>query len=88
VDIVWYVIQYCTTLFDILMLYVLCCWFSHWKYNYYTTHHPFNGLFQDNLGKPATERYTIVDFNEARDYGVAVSLAGPYANNLHLAPDR
>jgi len=28
-----------------------------------------------------------VDFNEARDDWVAVASAGPYANNLHLAPD-
>jgi len=26
-----------------------------------------------------------VDFNEARDNGVAVASAGPYANHLHLA---
>jgi len=39
---------------------------------------PFNGLFfQDNLGKPAPER--ILDFNEARDDGVAEASAGPYA---------
>jgi len=31
---------------------------------------------------------TILDFNEGRDDGVAVSSAGPYANYLHLAPDR
>jgi len=48
-----------------------------------TTLHPFNGLlFQDNLSKPAPER-TILDFNEARDDGVAVASAGPYAN-LHM----
>jgi len=29
---------------------------------------------------------TIVDFNEA--YGVTVTSAGPYADHLHLAPDR
>ena len=28
-----------------------------------------------------------MDFNEARDDGVAVTSAGPYANHLHLAPD-
>jgi len=28
------------------------------------------------------------DFNEARDDGVAVASAGPYANHLHLALDR
>jgi len=31
---------------------------------------------------------TKLDFNEARDDGVAVASAGPYANHLHLAPDR
>jgi len=41
-------------------------------------------LFQDNLGKPATE--TIPHFNEARDDGVAVAWTGPFANHLHLAP--
>jgi len=29
-----------------------------------------------------------LDFNEARDDVVAVTSAGPYANHLHLAPDR
>jgi len=29
-----------------------------------------------------------VDFNEARDDGVTVASAGPYANHLRLAPDR
>jgi len=31
---------------------------------------------------------TSLDFNEAKDDGVAVASAGPYANYLHLAPDR
>jgi len=30
---------------------------------------------------------TNIDFNEARDDGVAVASAGPYANHLHLTPD-
>jgi len=30
---------------------------------------------------------TNLDFNEARDNGVAVASAGPYAYHLHLAPD-
>jgi len=49
---------------------------------------PFNGLFcrtawvsQHQKGK------TILDFNEARDGGMAVASAGPYANHLHLVPD-
>jgi len=28
-----------------------------------------------------------MDFNEARDDGLAVASAGPYANHLHLALD-
>jgi len=45
-------------------------------------------FFQDKLGKPAPERYTILDFAGARDDGAAVASAGPYANHLHLSPDR
>jgi len=45
-------------------------------------------FFQDNLGKLARERQTSLDFIGARDDGVAVASAGPYANHLHLAPDR
>ena len=45
---------------------------------------PFLYLFQDNLGKPVPEGKTILDFNEARDDGVAVALARPYANYLKL----
>jgi len=29
-----------------------------------------------------------MDFTEARDDGVAVASAGPYANHLHLTPGR
>jgi len=42
---------------------------------------------QDNLGKLAAEGKTILEFNEARDDGMAVASAGPYANHLHLASD-
>jgi len=45
-------------------------------------------FFQDNLGKPAPERKTILDFTGASDHVVAVASAGPYENHLHLAPDR
>jgi len=34
------------------------------------------------------QKKTILDFNEARDDGVAVASAGPFANHLHLMPDR
>jgi len=50
--------------------------------------HPFNSLFHNNLGKPAPERYTILDYNEARDDGMAVTSAGPYTYHLHFASDR
>jgi len=48
--------------------------------------HPFHGIFSwtINLGKPAPER----NFTEARDDGVALTSAGPYANHLHLASGR
>jgi len=39
------------------------------------------------VGKPAPEKYTILDFTGARDDAVAVASDGPYANHLHLAPD-
>jgi len=32
--------------------------------------------------------FNILDFNEAWNYGVAVASNGPYANHVHLAPDR
>ena len=31
---------------------------------------------------------TSLNLYEARDFGMAVASARPYANNLHLAPDR
>jgi len=34
------------------------------------------------------QKGAIPDFNEARDDKVALASAGPYANQLHLAPDR
>jgi len=36
---------------------------------------------------PITCSETILDFNEARDDGVAVASAAPYANHLHLTLD-
>ena len=47
-----------------------------------------NASFQDNLGKLAPEKLNQSGFNEARDDGVAVASAGPYANHLQLAADR
>jgi len=54
-------------------------------FNYYIR---LTAYFQDNLGNPATKRQTILEFTGARDDGVAVASAGPYANHLHLAPDK
>jgi len=46
----------------------------------------------DNAIPSPVDRQTdtgyILDFNEARDDGVAVASAGPYANHLHLAAGR
>ena len=49
---------------------------------------PFNGLFPGNLAMRVPEGQTILDLAEARDDGVAVASAEPYASHLHLAPDR
>jgi len=49
--------------------------------------HQFNGLFSGTFSVGRHQkRQTILDFNEARDDGVAS--AGPYAKHLHLAPNR
>jgi len=53
---------------------------------YYYIH--LTAFFQGNLGKPAPEKQTILDFTGTRDDGVAVASAGPYANDLQLAADR
>ena len=37
---------------------------------------------------PVPEGKTVLDFAEARDDGVAVASAGPYANHVHLTVDR
>ena len=52
---------------------------------------PFNSLFSRTTWVSRYQKgKATTDLNEARDDGVrdAVSSAGPYANNLHLAPDR
>ena len=53
---------------------------------------PFNGLFSTTTWVSRYQKgKTCLDFNEASNDGVflgAVASAGPYANNLHLAPDR
>jgi len=53
--------------------------------------HPFNGLFSGTTWISQYQKgKTSLDLNEARDNVVwdAVVSAGPYANNLHLAPVR
>jgi len=50
---------------------------------------PFNGLFSRTIWVSQQQKgRTILDFNEARDDGVAVTSAESYADHLHLAPDR
>jgi len=50
--------------------------------------HRFDGLFSRTTWESRCQKdQTIMDFDEARDDGVAVALAGPYADHLHLAPD-
>jgi len=44
--------------------------------------------FQENLGNRHQKGSANLDFNEARDDGVTVASAGPYANHLNPAPDR
>jgi len=54
--------------------------------------HPFNGLFSRTTWVSRYQKgKTSLHLNEARYDGVlwiAAASAGPYANNLQLAPDR
>jgi len=51
--------------------------------------HPFNGLSSTTIWVSQHQKaYINLDFNEAREYGMAVASAGPYANLLHLTPNR
>jgi len=51
--------------------------------------HPFNGLFSRTTWVRQYQKgQTNLDFNEARDDGVAVASAGPYGNHVDLDPDR
>jgi len=62
---------------------------GHFTYcNYYYYYVRLTAVYQDVLGKPVPERWTTLDFTAAGDDGVAVPSTGPYANHLHLAPDR
>jgi len=49
-----------------------------------TYRHSFNGPFSRTTHVSQYQK----SLNEARDDGMAVASAGPYANHLHLAPDR
>jgi len=52
-------------------------------------HVPFNGLFFRTAWVNRHQKgQTSLDCNKARDDGVEVASSGPYANHLHLAPDR
>jgi len=57
-----------------------------------TTTTTFNCLFSRTTWISQYQKgKTSLDLNEERDgggFGMAVASAGPYANNLHLAPDR
>jgi len=51
--------------------------------------HPFNSLFSRTTWVSWYEKgRSILDFTEARDDGLEVSSAGPYANHLCFVPDR
>ena len=60
--------------------------------NYYCYYIHFNGLFSGTTWVSQYQKgNTSLDLNEAKrwwGFGTAVASAGPYANNLHLAPDR
>jgi len=51
--------------------------------------HQFNSLFSKTTWVSCYQRgRTTLNFTEARDDRVAVASAGPYANQLHIGPDR
>ena len=51
--------------------------------------HPFISLFCRSVWVRRHQKgSTNLDFNEARDDGLAVISAGPHSNHLHLAADR
>ena len=62
--------------------------------NYYYYYIRLTASFPGQPGWAGTKKVKpgSLDLNEARDYKVlgrsGISAAGPYANNLHLAPDR
>jgi len=57
--------------------------------NLINTLHLINGLFSKTTWVSRHQKgRTTLDFHEARDNGVAVTSAGPYAYHVHLTPDR
>jgi len=54
--------------------------------NYYYIH--LMAFFPGQPEKAGTRKVNHSGFTAARDDRVAVASAGPYANYLHLAPDR
>jgi len=54
-----------------------------------TDTHQYSCLFSRTTWASWHQRgLTNLDFNEAKDEEVAVVSVGPYANDLHFAPDR
>jgi len=54
-----------------------------------TNKHPFNGLFSRTTWVIQHQKgRTILDFNEARDDGVAVESVGLYTGHVHLTANR
>ena len=66
-------------------VYLRNCCFALYKNYYYIR---LTATFRTTWVSRYQKGRTILDFNEARDDGVAAASAGPYANHLHLAPDR
>ena len=46
------------------------------------------GFYSTQPGELRPSKLTILDYDEARDDGIAVILAESYANHLHFAPER
>jgi len=54
---------------------------SFWGYDASTNRHPFDSVFSRTTWVSQHQKgKTVMDFNEARDDGVAVASAGLYAN--------
>jgi len=83
---------------NLLILLTSCIKSRHvfvWKrilcYNYYCCYTHLMAFFRDNLAKLVPERWNHCGFLWGKrwwGFGMAVASTWPYANNLHLAPDR